>query len=272
MTNPYGQQPYGAPPPGGYLQAGYPPQTGYPQQPGYPPPPGMQPHPSGGYGQAQPQPFAEWGTRVGAYLIDMAPGFVLGLLAGIVLLTGAFVAGAVILGLGLLANLVWVIFNRWIRQGNTGQSLGKSVMKVRLVSEMTGMPVGAGNAFVRDLAHILDGLPIYIGFLAPLWEVKKQTWADKICQTVVLAVPDGPPAGGRYGGYQQSVHPAQPGYPQQGFPQQGFPQQPGYPQPHPPQQQGYGQPQPGYGRQPPGYGTPPPGFPQQQPPGYGQRR
>ena len=46
-------------------------------------------------------------------------------------------------------------------------------------------------AFVRDIAHILDsiicGLPI--GWLWPLWDAKRQTWADKVMKTVVVTTP-----------------------------------------------------------------------------------
>ena len=49
-----------------------------------------------------------------------------------------------------------------------------------------GQPIGAGMAFARDLAHIVDGF-FYLGYLWPLWDAKRQTFADKICSTVVLA-------------------------------------------------------------------------------------
>ena len=44
----------------------------------------------------------------------------------------------------------------------------------------------AGMALVRDLAHIVDGF-FYLGYLWPLWDATRQTFADKICSTVVLA-------------------------------------------------------------------------------------
>jgi uncharacterized RDD family membrane protein YckC len=53
-----------------------------------------------------------------------------------------------------------------------------------------GQPVGGGIAFVRDLCHILDGLPcilLPIGFLWPIWDSRRQTFADKIVNTVVVA-------------------------------------------------------------------------------------
>jgi hypothetical protein len=42
-------------------------------------------------------------------------------------------------------------------------------------------------AFVRDLAHIVDSLACYLGWLWPLWDAKRQTFADKLVKTVVTA-------------------------------------------------------------------------------------
>lgn len=41
--------------------------------------------------------------------------------------------------------------------------------------------------FLRDLAHLLDFLFVCLGFLWALWDREKQTFADKICGTVVIA-------------------------------------------------------------------------------------
>ena len=49
-----------------------------------------------------------------------------------------------------------------------------------------GSYVGGGTAFLRELAHVIDGLPCYLGYLWPLWDDKRQTFADKICSTVVV--------------------------------------------------------------------------------------
>ncbi len=40
-------------------------------------------------------------------------------------------------------------------------------------------------ALVRDLVHIVDGF-FYLGYLWPLWDAKKQTFADKILTTLVV--------------------------------------------------------------------------------------
>ncbi len=122
-------------------------------------------------------PYANWGQRFLAYLVDIAP---------IIILEIIFIRIPVILALIGLASLGWSIYNRWYQGGTTGQSLGKKVMKIRLVSEETGQPIGPLMAFVRDICHVVDAIICYIGFLFPLWDAKRQTLADKIVRTVVV--------------------------------------------------------------------------------------
>jgi uncharacterized RDD family membrane protein YckC len=126
-----------------------------------------------------PAAYANWGQRVGAYLIDWAPIIVLEVI-------GVILHNVIISLLVLLASLGWWIYNRCIQAGQTGQSLGKKTLHLRLVSEKTGEPIGAGLAFARDICHILDSLACYIGWLFPLWDAKRQTFADKIISTVVV--------------------------------------------------------------------------------------
>ena len=103
---------------------------------------------------------------------------------------GLMVGGGLLVLAGLLLMLGIQIWNRAFKQGRTGQSVGKKVMGIRLVDEGTGQPIGAGMAFVRDLAHTLDGFA-YVGYLWPLWDDKRQTFADKILSTVVVETPKG---------------------------------------------------------------------------------
>lgn len=122
--------------------------------------------------------YANWLQRVGAYLIDLVPVLVL-------ILIGRAAGGAIFVVL-YLASLAVSIYNRWILAGRTGQSWGKQVLGIRLVKEDTGEPIGGLMAFVRDIAHIVDSIICYIGFLFPLWDSKRQTLADKIMSTVVV--------------------------------------------------------------------------------------
>lgn len=123
--------------------------------------------------------YANWGQRVGALLIDEVPVIV-------VMLIGVALRSSAVLILAYLVALGWAIYNRWYLGGTTGQSWGKKVLNVRLVKETTGQPIGAGMAFVRDIAHAVDSLICYIGWLFPLWDAKRQTLADKIVGSVVI--------------------------------------------------------------------------------------
>jgi uncharacterized RDD family membrane protein YckC len=123
-------------------------------------------------------PYANWGQRAGAYLIDALP---VAVLDGI----GIRISFAVYALFGLI-GLAYTIYNRWYLGGTTGQSLGKKALNLRLVSEQTGQPIGPLMAFVRDICHLLDSIACFIGWLFPLWDAKRQTFADKIIGTVVI--------------------------------------------------------------------------------------
>jgi uncharacterized RDD family membrane protein YckC len=207
------------PPPGGYpppQQGGYPPppqQGGYPpppQQGGYPPPP---PQGAPGYPPPPPPPapalakeaYTPWFTRVLAWLIDSIPPIILiGIAMGIAVATGENVCydygygygggctstwsgiGVTLVALAYIVSLAYVVWNYGYRQGTTGSSIGKGIMKFKVVSEKTWQPIGFGMSIVRQLAHIVDGLVCYIGYLWPLWDDKRQTFADKIMTTVCV--------------------------------------------------------------------------------------
>ncbi|MEW1779124.1 RDD family protein [Streptomyces sp. NPDC086777] len=187
-NNPYGQpqdpqqgQPgYGYPQQPGYQQApqGVPPQQGYgyPQQPGYPQQGGYG-YPQQGYGATPP--YANWGQRFGGTIVD---GLVFLVPYILVLFSSKAAVLGIIGGLAILGIAIWQL----IMEGRTGQTIGKKALGIRLVKEATGQPIGVGMAFVRRIAHILDSLACYLGWLWPAWDSKRQTFADKVCGTIVI--------------------------------------------------------------------------------------
>lgn len=222
MTN---QPPPGGsydPPPSG----GHEPPSGYqpppPSAPGggrsYPPPP---PPPEGGYpppppptGAVAPPPpgpairdlptesYTPWPTRAIAGLIDYGPiilleifGYVLPLLwtvdsepySGYVVSRPSGIA-VLLSWLFYLVALAYGVWNFGYKQGTTGSSIGKGIQKFKVVSETTGQPLGFGMSLVRQLAHFVDMVICYVGFLLPLWDSKRQTFADKIMTTVCLPI------------------------------------------------------------------------------------
>jgi uncharacterized RDD family membrane protein YckC len=190
-NNPYGppqgqQQPYGYPQQPQQPQQGY----GYPQAPGVPPQQGYgYPQAPGGYPGYPQQPgygvqprYANWGQRFLSKLIDS----IVYLVAYLPLVLIGAKAGVPVLSILGFLLLIGVIIWQVIQEGRTGQTIGKKVVGTRTLKEDTGQPLGGGMAFVRQLAHFLDGLPCYLGYLWPAWDAKRQTFADKVCGSIVI--------------------------------------------------------------------------------------
>ena len=196
------------PPPGGYpppppASGGYPPQSSF----GYPTaPPGVG-------APLRKDSYTPWLTRVLAWIIDFIPvGIVEAIGWGILMGTqnsacvtdtsqyaiGEYCSGAasttgqLAMALAGVLIIAYVVWNYGYRQGTTGSSIGKSIMKFKVVSEKTWQPIGFGLSIVRQIAHIIDGAICYIGYLFPLWDAKRQTIADKIMTTVCVPLSDSP--------------------------------------------------------------------------------
>ncbi|MFE5510197.1 RDD family protein [Streptomyces sp. NPDC056529] len=206
-NNPYGQpQGQGQQQPGyGYPQ-GQQPGYGYPQQApqgvpqqgyGYPAAPPVSPYAGGGYpgsgGYGNVPPLAHWGWRVLSRLIDSAIMLVpYYLLVGVGAALGSNSSSngesglAVVLSLVGLVYLIFMFFFQIYKEGATGQTIGKKIVGTRTLRESDGRPLGFGMSFVRQLAHFLDGIACYIGYLWPIWDSKKQTFSDKVCSTLVV--------------------------------------------------------------------------------------
>jgi len=193
-NNPYSQQPpQGRPGHPQQAPQGVPPQYGYPQYAQQPygayPPAGMPGMPGAGM-----PTLAHWGQRVGAYLLDL------------LIITGPMYALAFIdisrsddpatarpgpfFAVGLVYALAMGLFQLH-KEGTTGQTIGKKALGISLHREADGGTLGFGMALVRKLAHFLDSVACYLGWLWPLWDDKKQTFADKVCGTVVIKVAKG---------------------------------------------------------------------------------
>ena len=142
-------------------------------------------------------PLAEWIQRVVAWLIDGAIIFAFYIVIWILALVLGAVSdalGAIVLIVGYLAA---VGYSFWIYylNGATGQSPGKALTGLKVVSETDGTLIGGGMGIVRGLAHFLDSLVCGLGYFLPLFDAKKQTISDKVIKTVVLANQEKKPFG-----------------------------------------------------------------------------
>lgn len=155
----------------------------------------------------QPDAYTPWLHRVLAFVIDLLPAAMLqgigyGLLLGTretlcvtddsqfdlgeYCATGASTLGQTSFAAAWVLAAIFVVWNYGYRQGTTGSSIGKGVLKFKVVNENTGLPIGFVMSIVRQLAHAVDAVICYVGFLFPLWDAKRQTLADKIIKTICV--------------------------------------------------------------------------------------
>lgn len=192
------------------------PQGGQQGQYGNQPPPGQHGHqyPPGQYPQYQQSyqatgpsgPRAGFGRRLLAAIVDGLllgiPLGIIGELIGVPLFTFKVainettgqVGGLPTASLGtvLLFNLftiaVGVAYYGYFEGGASGQTLGKRALGIRVISQDTGGPLGAGRAIGRYFARALSALACLLGYLWMLWDREKQTWHDKLTTSVVVPI------------------------------------------------------------------------------------
>ena len=104
--------------------------------------------------------------------------------------TGASTSGQTALAVSVVLGYVFVIWNLGYRQGKTGSSIGKAIMKFKVVSERTGQPIGFWLSLVREVLYSVASYLCFILWLVavlfPLWDTKRQSLADKIVTSVCL--------------------------------------------------------------------------------------
>jgi uncharacterized RDD family membrane protein YckC len=163
-----------------------------------------------GYDAPTRTTYASWGRRVLGYLVDtfFTAAAAVPLTLGCWMLTGEIeltedAAGNRVLAdgsdvssttlallvVGGLVSLGFGIWNLVLRQGRTGYTLGKTVVGIRLVDAGSDVPIGAALCFLRQLAHVLDTVLCGLGWVWPLWDGRRQTYADKVVGSVVVILP-----------------------------------------------------------------------------------
>jgi uncharacterized RDD family membrane protein YckC len=123
--------------------------------------------------------YADWPLRAQGALVDFIGPWL-----------GYFIIYMINDVLGILAwvaAISWSLYNAYLG-GQTGQSYGKKWAGTRLVREVDGQLIGGGMGIGRYFVHIIDSIACYIGWFWPLWDAKRQTFADKILKTVVVKV------------------------------------------------------------------------------------
>lgn len=136
---------------------------------------------------AAPQPavFANWGRRLGAYVLD---GLIIWVVAGPPIV-GYLIAGAIpaVIGLAALAYLCFFAYFPffWTR----GATPGMALLGVRVVRAEDGGRIGGWRAVGRFLAFILASIPLYLGLLWAMWDRQRRGWHDMLAKTFVIRAP-----------------------------------------------------------------------------------
>ncbi|HEX9123217.1 MAG TPA: RDD family protein [Actinomycetota bacterium] len=139
--------------------------------------------------ESPPPEYASLETRAKALAIDalLALGavVVLAVLQGG--LGGSF--GSALTGVPfLVATVGWFIYMT-LMEGLTGASVGKRVMKLRVVS-VEGSPISLEAALIRNGLRILDAFPYVVPYLVGTRAIRrsptKQRLGDQVAETVVI--------------------------------------------------------------------------------------
>ena len=122
-------------------------------------------------------PRASFFARLGAVLVDAV---LLGVVGFIVRAAIGQTAGSVV---GLVIGIAYVGF---LEGSNSGQTIGKRALGIRVIDYRTGGPIGFGRAVLRYFARILSVIPCFLGYFWMLWDKERQTWHDKLISDVVV--------------------------------------------------------------------------------------
>ena len=150
------------------------------------------------YYTGTPTPYQGVAIRFVAILIDyLIIGVISGILA-IPLLVAAIavnvtngnvsaVSWGPIVALLVVGLIVWFLYFTLL-EGRYGQTVGKMALSIKVVREVDGAPIDYGEAAVRTILRIIDGLFDYLIGAVFIWTSdEKQRLGDRVAHTVVVS-------------------------------------------------------------------------------------
>jgi uncharacterized RDD family membrane protein YckC len=121
------------------------------------------------------------GARVGAFVVDYIVSLVLGVGLGVGL--GLSVGSASVAYLGVLFVLGYFV----ALEGAFGQTLGKRLFGVVVMTEHSGQPIGYGTSALRNVLQVVDGILSYaVGLVFVLLSDNRQRLGNRAAGTVVV--------------------------------------------------------------------------------------
>jgi Mce-associated membrane protein len=138
---------------------------------------------------AAPNNLAGWCIRAAAFTVDVLPGVVVTATMLLVWLAVPQGGAAWWLCVCVIATVILLtLIDRVVWPANRGWSLGRARMGIVVVGP-DGTSPGLGRLLLRDLAHlVVDTIPLFVGWLWPLWDARRRTFADVLLGTEVRRV------------------------------------------------------------------------------------
>nr|CRL71438.1 RDD domain-containing protein [Mycolicibacterium komanii] len=139
--------------------------------------------------RAVDEPVAAWSARVGAFAVDVLIGFAVLATLAVVSLTApqrSSLWWGYLVAMGVVVLAIAV--NRLVLPAVLGFSLGRALFGIA-VRKRDGSTVGVWRLLLREVAHLLDTAALLIGWLWPLWDRRRRTFADLLLRTEVRPVP-----------------------------------------------------------------------------------
>lgn len=87
----------------------------------------------------------------------------------------------------LISALVGVAYYSGMWAYADGATVGKKLVKIKIVSNEDGSDIGLGAALLRYLGYMISSIPCGLGFLWVIWDDEKRGWHDKISNTKVVS-------------------------------------------------------------------------------------
>ena len=96
-------------------------------------------------------------------------------------------SGGSIAAASLMALVVWFLYFTLL-EGRYGQTIGKMALNIKVVRAADGAPIDYGEAAVRTILRIIDGLFDYLIGAIFIWTSnEKQRLGDRVAHTVVVS-------------------------------------------------------------------------------------
>ncbi len=128
-----------------------------------------------------------WCRRAASYILRIIlPTSLLSQLINSVLYGRSSIDGT----MGIWINYVSIIIVCVISACSTrnGQAWSHHFLGLQVVDQYSNLPISGVRMGLREIAHCVDFVPCFIGFLWPLWDTKGQTFADKIMRTTIISI------------------------------------------------------------------------------------